>query len=166
MSDTKENKTSGINPKYVCIGASACLALIGFIVYKICQSKMNIAVENLRSYYGSADNGLFLTQQEYLLRQALLLSFLIPVIAGIILLIVLFIFLDRMIPASFKKAEKKDDDVKIKDPKKNRPAEHNEKKTDLVKLINSVKDSYVSKMEEKKIFFWKGMAKNETKADK
>ena len=149
MSDPKENKTIKTDPRYICAGASACLILIGIIVYKICESKMNIAVENLRSYYGSVDSGLFLTQQEYLLRQALLLSILIPVIVGIILLVALFVYLDRMIPASFKKSKTKETDVKVKDPRKKRPAGTNEKKTDLVELIGKVKDSYAHKMEEK-----------------
>ncbi len=153
MSDSKENKTIKTDPRYICAGASACLILIGIIVYKICESKMNIAVENLRSYYGSVDSGLFLTQQEYLLRQALLLSILIPVIVGIILLVALFVYLDRMIPASFKKSKTKETDVKVKDPRKKRPTGTNEKKTDLVELIGKVKDSYAHKMEEKNITF-------------
>ncbi|MBO4900931.1 MAG: HAMP domain-containing histidine kinase [Lachnospiraceae bacterium] len=152
MSDPKESKTPKTDPKYVCAGASACLALIGIIIYKICQSKMNIAIDNLRSYYGSVDNGLFLTQQEYLLRQALLISILIPVIAGVLLLIALFIFLDRMIPASYKKRAANGSDEKTGSQKDKR-AKLNEKKTDLIQLIGKVVDSYAPRMEEKKITF-------------
>ena len=151
MSDPKDNKTQKIDPKYICAGASACLALIGIIVYKICQSKMDIAIDNLRSYYGSVDNGLFLTEQEFLLRRALLISNLILIISGVLLIVALFIFLSRMIPASYKMNAANGSDEKKGVKKKT--AKLNEKKTDLVRLLGKVKDSYAPKMDEKKITF-------------
>ena len=153
MSENKKKGFSKSDPLYVCAGAAVGLALIGLIVYKIEQNRMNIAIDNIGSYYGSIDGGLFLTQQEYLLRRALLFSSLITVIVGIVLLIALYIFMSRMIPVSRKREKATNAAAGTKTNKRADRSGLNEAKTDLHELIGRIRESYSHKMEEKKIEF-------------
>ncbi|MCR5595497.1 MAG: hypothetical protein K6G12_06595 [Lachnospiraceae bacterium] len=139
------------------LGIAAFVSIVaGLVAAAISQSKVKMALNNIRSYYGDVDGGLFLNEQEKIIRRANMNSN-IFFIAIIVILLIMVYLIYRNLFSSVKDDRNKraSNDTESVDGKKSYSGNAYTFKAsmDIKKTVESEAAKFTDKMKEKNIEF-------------